>query len=781
MLTTNFSTIEIINPFNNRALEGVPQVTPDRAPKTKEDLSKVKGGEGKETSSSQFPNECSDDEDDSEVLRETFTHLHYKLQVEMASEDFFVPAFPVPLSKFQHLPVGDRMQVAFPNWRCIGSSDYVVSILQHGYALEFDSLPNLVSNPPPFYLPLSAEQNLILDEEMQKFIDGHVIEPVKDRFSPGFYSPLFLRPKTDKGWRIIINLSSLNRCLVYHRFRMETINTVRQSLKIGQFAFALDLSSAYSHIPVHPNSRKYLRFFWKNRAYQFRNLPFGLSSAPYIFSLIVSQVAKYFHRHAIFSHFYLDDWQFFADSAKILNQHKPQIIFIVSILGWLINFEKSDLDVSQQSVYIGGDFDLHGIVKPTQKRWSKIQSLIPEFCKLSAARAGHWSSILGILTSTQDLTFLGRLQLRQLQYHLNDHWKDRSNENVLIPITEDCRTTLKWWLQESNVMTGVPFQPPAPELTIFTDSSLIGYGATLGTQHFSGTWSAEQSKMHINYLEMLSLYLAILHFQDQLRGKSVLAASDNTTVVCFVNKNSGTRSKVLHDLTYKLLHWCFQNNITLRARHIPGRLNLLADGLSRDGRVIQTEWKLNTNVFQSVCQTWQVPNVDLFATAQNHQLPVYFSPIPDAAAAGIDSLAQDWTGIVGYAYPPPAIIQLVLNKLECTSNCLIILIVPKWERKAWFPKLLNMLIDFPKQLPHYPNLLKQPLQYQFHPDPQALNLHACLLSSNILENKAFLRKLPNVSHTKQDFPPTNCTSYTGKNILFGVLHNKLIHSNPLYL
>ena len=90
------------------------------------------------------------------------------------------------------------------------------------------------------------------------------------------------------------------------------------------------------------------------------------------------------------------------------------------MLGWLLNLEKSDLDISHFSVYIGGDFDLqNGIIKPTAKRWDKICTLLPPFLSLNVARAGHWASIIGLLTSTQDLTKMGRLHMRALQYHVN--------------------------------------------------------------------------------------------------------------------------------------------------------------------------------------------------------------------------------------------------------------------------------------------------------------------------------------------------------------------------
>ena len=50
-----------------------------------------------------------------------------------------------------------------------------------------------------------------------------------------------------------------------------------------------------------------------------------------------------------------------------------------------------------------------------------------------------------------------------------------------------------------------------------------------------------------------------------------------------------------------------------KARHIPGRLNVVADKLSRLGQTIQTEWFLLPEVFHSICSRWQRPKIDLFA------------------------------------------------------------------------------------------------------------------------------------------------------------------------
>ena len=714
---------------------------------------------------------------------DSFTHLTYIEELGSISSRLSLPDFKVPLSAFEHLPVGDRMYVAAPNWEAIGAHPTAVSILKNGYSLEFNSLPPLVVNPAPFYLHLSTEQQLILDDEMFKFLDGHVIEPVLDLNSPGFYSPLFLRPKTDKGWRIIINISELNKHLVYKRFRMETINTVRQSLKQGMVAFTLDLKSAYSHIPIHPASRKYLRFFWHGRAFQFRSLPFGIAVAPQLFSFMVSQVARHFHRHGVPSHFYLDDWQFFEFLRHLLAANQPVILLTIRLLGWILNLDKSDLEIQPRSVYIGGDFRLDlGLVFPTQKRWDKVQSLLPAFCSLSSARASLWASVLGVLTSLQDLTPIGRLQLRLLQYHVNQYWTDREDLNILIPLTDECKSFLRWWLDPQNVMQGVPFVTPPAQLTIFTDSSNEGFGASLDAQHFSGKWSPSEKDSHINFLEMLCVKYALQHFQQQVAGKSILIASDNSTVISYLNKQSGTRSWSLHQLTYSILLWCFTHQVVLKARHIPGRLNIIADQLSRSGKILQTEWMLHSDVFRAICMVWHTPNIDLFATQYTNKLPTYFSPVPDPQCLGVDALSQSWEGVLGYAFPPPpSLIPLVLNKIEAHKHCTVILITPKWERKGWFVQLLGLLTDLPRQIPVFKKLLKQPNKLIFHSDPQTLQLHACLLSSNTSSTRAFRSQLQRKWPTRPDLPPTPCMRAIGQDTLFGVFQGILIHSLPLYL
>jgi len=75
----------------------------------------------------------------------------------------------------------------------------------------------------------------------------------------------------------------------------------------------------------------------------------------------------------------------------------------------------------------------------------------------------------------------------------------------------------------------------------------------------------------------------------------------------YINKQGGTQSIQLCRLTQKLLLMCQANQIVLRARHIPGKLNVLADILSRPYQISDTKWSLHPSVFRALTQEWGIP------------------------------------------------------------------------------------------------------------------------------------------------------------------------------
>ena len=110
------------------------------------------------------------------------------------------------------------------------------------------------------------------------------------------------------------------------------------------------------------------------------------------------------------------------------------------------------------------------------------------------------------------------------------------------------------------------------------------------------------------------------------------------------------RSGPLCALLWRILTWHTRKQVTLKARHIPGRLNVVADMLSRLGQTIQTEWSLLPEVFQAICSRWHWPQIDLFATRFNNKLPLFVSPVPDPLATAVDALSLPWEDLDAYAF-----------------------------------------------------------------------------------------------------------------------------------
>ena len=181
-------------------------------------------------------------------------------------------------------------------------------------------------------------------------------------------------------------------------------------------------------------------------------------------------------------------------------------------------------------------------------------------------------------------------------------------------------------------MKGTDLHPKDHSIQIFTDALKEGWDAHLEQVFTKGLWSDREKRLRINVLELKAVSLALKRNKDQCLNQTGLDATDNSTVVAYINKQRGTHSAEMCALLWKIMTFCHHYQITLRTRHIPGCLNVMADLLSRSNQVQSTEWSLHPQVFKQICKKWFTPHVDLFATHLNHKVPLYVSSVPDQHA-----------------------------------------------------------------------------------------------------------------------------------------------------
>ncbi len=694
------------------------------------------------------------------------------------------PQPPIPMSHTQYpiekYPVGGRLSIFLPNWRVVTEDGWVLRTLQEGYKLEFHTPPPLSREPISLPAGSSTEQRQVLSELIVGLEKDRVIEKVSDCTTPGYYSRFFPTPKTTPGqWRAVLDLSLLNHYLIIPKFKMEGAEQIRPQMNIGEMATSVDLVNAYYHVKVHRASRKYLRFVYQGQVYQYRALPAGLSNSGQVFSRVISVVKSYAHMRGVTLHQFYDDWLL---RAKTLNQAKVQTTWLVDFsenLGFVINYPKSELIPKQVFVFLGYLFDLvQGKVMPTPKRWEKLQRWLHQFLQKDVQTLKAWQKMVGLISATEKQVPWGRIHLRDLQIQMNQYLPGQPHTKV--KVTPTCRSALQWWLDPHNVMQGVPLVPPPPTQTVHSDSSLIGWGGHCGECTASGVWDDKQSKLHINQLELLGAWYTMKTFQAVLQGQSVLLATDNTTVVAYLRNQGGTKSLPLLRLSQQVFQWLQEQNITLSVRHIPGRLNVWADLLSRPKQIIHTEWSLHPEVVSTLFRVLFRPMVDLFATKFNHKLPTYVSPIPDQGSWGVDAMSMSWDNMQAYAFPPTVMLPLVLAKFARTENCHLLLVAPRWPRQEWYTTILHHLVSTPIALGSSPTLLKQPQMQRYHPSPEVMDLHAWVLSSTMHGRGDFLKGQPRESPESKNHHPSRSMSPSGKGSFVGVVKGHVIHSKQLY-
>ena len=138
-----------------------------------------------------------------------------------------------------------------------------------------------------------------------------------------------------------------------------------------------------------------------------------------------------------------------------------------------------------------------------------------------------------------------RLRMQSLQLHLNSAGCLLQNSDI-VSWDASCREDLQWWSVESHLLVGLPLGLSHPRLSLFTDTSDTGWGASLDEDRLSGSWSRSCSQFSINHRELLAAIYGVQGFLPLLRGQSVSLFADNTTAL--TSLESGRHSVVSVEL-----------------------------------------------------------------------------------------------------------------------------------------------------------------------------------------------------------------------------------------
>ncbi|GFX92185.1 retrovirus-related Pol polyprotein from transposon 412 [Trichonephila clavipes] len=139
----------------------------------------------------------------------------------------------------------------------------------------------LTDEEPIFHKPrrLPFAERDIVDAQVDEWVKNGIVEPCSSPYA----SQVVVVKKKDRKSRVCIDYRRLNRKLIKDNYPLPLIDDILDCLQNAKIFTTLDLKNGFFHVAVNERSRKFTSFVTHNDQYQFRRMPFGLSTCPSTF------------------------------------------------------------------------------------------------------------------------------------------------------------------------------------------------------------------------------------------------------------------------------------------------------------------------------------------------------------------------------------------------------------------------------------------------------------------------------------------------------------------
>jgi hypothetical protein len=478
---------------------------------------------------------------------------------------------------------------------------YVLQGASEGFSLDFNS-PSPIG-PPDLRVKNSqtclrhAEQvSAIIESEIQL---GRIVGPFQNPPFPNcLLHPLHVVQKPSGGIRLLHNLSapagrSLNdgvsakaATVVYTTVEQAVDHIVRLELTGGGPASLakVDIKDAYRNLPVCPSQFPLLVFRQGELFYHDAALAMGARNACKVFSSVSAAIAwvisNKFSDVAILS--YIDDFLAISPSPRRTQEALDALKELCGNLNLPLN-EAKTVQPTHTLTFLGVVIDTAN--KELRLPREKLDRLVVEARALlsqTKATLVQLQSFLGLLSWAVRAVLPGRMFARRLA-QLTTGLKRPSDR---VRITWAVREDLQVWLSFFSKHNGrsfflAPGRAPHPHIRFSADAAgRAGFGLVCGTEWTFGSFTWEWEDIHITSKELFPILVFVEIFSLALQNRRIEVFSDNTAVVGILNTQTARDPHCLL-LLRRIVLRSLQLNCVIMATHLPGKLNTLADALSR--------------------------------------------------------------------------------------------------------------------------------------------------------------------------------------------------------
>ncbi|MEW8544652.1 MAG: hypothetical protein AB2693_14070 [Candidatus Thiodiazotropha sp.] len=448
-------------------------------------------------------------------------------------------------------------------------------------------------------------------------------------------------------------------------------------------------------------------------------------------------------------------------------------------LGFTVHKDKSVVVPSQQIIFVG--FLICSVSMTVRLPPEKCIDMI-ELCReiLAAKRITirKFAQLIGKCVSVEPGVRYAALYYKSMEIERDDALKMyRGDFDAFIGISNESKLCIQWWID--NIRTSFrPICLPKPHRRIESDSSGLGWGCHDVTynEKMYGQWSYNDRLNHINFLELKAAFQALKVLCSHVSNEHIHLFLDNKTDIKYISKQGG-RKKHLNDLAREIWLWCKERDIWLSCFHIPGRLNVTADRLSRI-KNNDMEWSLEVSVFNNIQDIYGQFDIDLFASSKNHKCPKYAAFQPDHRAFAINAFSLVWNDFFAYIFCPFSVLGTVLQKV-LQDSAEAVVIAPFFATQPWFPRLLSLVCAKSFILPPVSQILTLQGQREFLHPLKKMTLGVFRISGNPSRVQEFQNTLPQLFYHPGEVTLKNNMGRISKNGVSFAIGKKLISFNHL--
>jgi len=540
--------------------------------------------------------------------------------------------------------------------------------------------------------------------------DRIVLEVPISSIRSRFVLHAFPVPKPHGKIRVTLDFRPLNEFIHAPHFQMEDIRVVCSLVKRGDFMTKIDLKSAYWHIPLDSASSKLVNFWFEDRLWTFKCMPFGLNIAPLIFTKMTRPILH----HLRFDHLfrvlmYLDDLWHGNSSFRSACDSTGVILQCLRNLGWIISEDKCVLTPTQHLQFLGFLIDsLTMMLHLSKERVTSVRHRLKSVLRKHVAKKltlRQLASVLGVVRACGPAVQNLGSKILETQIFVSAAARRSLEWDSFVVLPSIVCLELEFVHKKFDSWNGRSFLAFEADVVLVTDASQDGWGARVIQPDVvfpetGGIWKKSESKLHINELEIMAFGagLQALAEANNFSNLRILTYIDNQTAQSYLKRRGG-RFPHLARRMRDIVLWAEKCGIELDGEYIPSAENL-ADELSRSV-LDPCDYRLTPECFQKLEDLWGNFDVDLFATRANAKHKRFVSYFPQPGALFVDAFSTKfrWNEIgFCYIYCPFRFISRVLEKIV-REEVEAVLILPFWPAAPWWPSLAWVLVEEPHWLP----------------------------------------------------------------------------------